>query len=266
LKWLVIQIKLKMNNRLNSKVIIITGGTKGVGKGVALECAKLGAKIIIAGRDASNAKLILNEIQLLGSEGFFIKTDLQVVGDCERLFRETFLKYKRIDGFFNYAGITTSSSLLECEEDHFNSIFDTNVKGALFCCKYAVKYMIESGGGSIVLTGSPHAWAGDKDRVAYACSKGTMITLTNHLAQHYATNGIRANYITMGWTPTDGEIELRKKSGMSEIELRNWASSIIPAGRMTEIDDLVPGIIYLLSDDSKMVSGSNFRITGGWFL
>jgi NAD(P)-dependent dehydrogenase (short-subunit alcohol dehydrogenase family) len=255
-----------MNTRLNNKVIIITGGTKGVGRGVALECARLGAIIVIAGRDEINANLILKEIKVIGSEGFFIKTDLQIVAECENLFRETFLKYKKIDGFFNYAGVTTASSLLDCEEGHFNSIFDTNVKGALFCCKYAVKYMIETGGGSIVLTGSPHAWAGDKDRVAYACSKGTMITLTNHLSQHYAVYGIRANFITMGWTPTDGEIELRNKAGMSEKELRNWASSIIPAGRMTEIDDLVPGIIYLLSDDSKMVSGSNFRITGGWFL
>ena len=255
-----------MQKKFKNKVIIITGGTKGVGKGVALACAQLGAKIVIAGRDEIAAEEILNEIQTLGSEGVFIKTDLTDVNDCESLFKNTFLKFKRIDGFFNYAGITTASNLLECEENHFYSIFDTNVKGALFCSKYAVKYMIETGGGSIILTGSPHAWAGDKDRVAYACSKGTMITLTNHLAQHYASDGIRANYITMGWTPTEGEIELRRKNGMSELELRNWASSFIPAGRMTEIDDLVPAIIFLLSDDSKMVSGSNFRITGGWYL
>jgi NAD(P)-dependent dehydrogenase (short-subunit alcohol dehydrogenase family) len=126
--------------------------------------------------------------------------------------------------------------------------------------------MKKSGGGSIVLTGSPHAWAGEKDRIVYACSKGAIITLTNHIAQHYAANGIRANNITMGWTPTEGEIALRETKGMKVNELRNWAASFIPAGRMTEVEDFVPGIIYLLSDESKMVSGSNFRITGGWFM
>ena len=170
------------------------------------------------------------------------------------------------DGFFNYAGITSPASLLECNEDNFNAIFDVNIRAALFCCKHAIRHMKESGGGSIVLTGSPHAWGGHRDRVAYACSKGALLTLTTHIAQHYAEFGIRANYITMGWTPTEGEIALRREQGLSQAELRALASSIVPAGRMTEVDDVVPGIIYLLSDDSKMVSGANLRITGGLFI
>jgi len=126
--------------------------------------------------------------------------------------------------------------------------------------------MIFSGGGSIVLVGSPHAWKGERDRLVYACSKGALLTLNNHIAQHYAEYGIRSNIITMGWTPTDGELVLRSSQGISADQLRSKASKIIPAGRMTEIEDIVPGILYLLSDDSKMVSGSNLRVTGGWYI
>jgi NAD(P)-dependent dehydrogenase (short-subunit alcohol dehydrogenase family) len=104
------------------------------------------------------------------------------------------------------------------------------------------------------------------DRVAYACSKGALLTLTDHIAKHYSALGIRANLLTMGWTPTEGEISLREAQGMSQEALRTMASDIIPAGRMTEIEDIVPGIIYLLSDQSKMVSGANLRITGGLFI
>jgi NAD(P)-dependent dehydrogenase (short-subunit alcohol dehydrogenase family) len=251
---------------LKDKVIVVVGGTKGLGKGVVIECAKQGAKVVIADRDEIEAAKILNELDQLGSDSIFVYTDLQKTDDCTALFDKTYSKYQRLDGYFNYAGITTESTLLECNEEHFNTMFNINIRGPLFCCKSAVKYMIASGGGSIVLTGSPHAWAGDEDRVAYACSKGAIITLSNHIGKHYAKYGIRANFVTMGWTPTEGEISLREAQGISERELRRWAAAVIPAGRMTEVDDLVPGVVYLLSDQSKMVSGSNLRMTGGWFM
>lgn len=251
---------------MKDKVIVITGGLNGVGKAVAIECAKRGSIVVIADRNEEDVSTFLKEAVMCIGSFSFIKTNLERVEECKFLFDETNRRFDRLDGFFNYAGITPSSSLLDCEESHFNAIFNINTRGALFCCKYALKYMIASGGGSIVLTGSPHAWAGEKDRVAYACSKGAIVTLSDHIAKHYAKNGIRSNYVTMGWTPTEGEIELRKSMGMSEIQLREWASTIIPAGRMTEVNDLAPGIVYLLSDDSKMVSGSNLRITGGWFI
>jgi NAD(P)-dependent dehydrogenase (short-subunit alcohol dehydrogenase family) len=253
------------NPRLENKVIVVTGGANGVGKGVVLEGVNQGATVIIGDKDKSSARQILKSISGPGKCDF-IQTDLANVDSCENLFEEVFGTYSRIDGFFNYAGVTPAAELLDCDQDHFDLVFDVNTRGALFCCKQAVKYMIKSGGGSIVLTGSPHAWGGDKDRIAYACSKGAIITMTNNIAEHYAKEGIRANYVTMGWTPTEGELSLRKSQGMSECELRSWAAGIIPAGRMTEVEDLVPGVIYLLSDESKMVSGSNFRMTGGWFL
>lgn len=126
--------------------------------------------------------------------------------------------------------------------------------------------MKENQGGSIVLTGSPHAWGGEKDRAAYACSKGVLLTLMDHIAQNYGSDQIRCNYLTLGWTPTEGEVALRKSQGISEAELRREAGAIIPMGRMPERSDYVDALIYLMSDASSMMSGSVFRITGGWYI
>ena len=99
--------------------------------------------------------------------------------------------------------------------------------------------MRQNGGGSIVLTGSAHAWGGQKDRAAYACSKGVLLTLMEHIAHNYACEQIRCNYLTLGWTPTEGEVEFRKTRGRSEAELRRQAASILPMGRMLERADYV---------------------------
>ena len=89
-----------------------------------------------------------------------------------------------------------------------------------------------NGGGSIILTGSAHAWGGQKDRAAYACSKGVLLTLMEHISHNYAQENIRCNYLTLGWTPTEGEVMLRGSQGESEAELRKRAAGILPMGRM----------------------------------
>lgn len=243
---------------MNKKTFVIAGGSTGVAKQVISELIKLGHNIVFGDLDVKNE---LKEKQLLS-----VYTDMTNVNDCERLFKLAYETFGRIDGFFSYAGITPAQSLLECTEELHDKIFDINLKGALFCSKYAVKYMKENGGGSIVFTGSPHSDAGEIDRVSYACSKGAIVTLSNHIAKNYGKYNIRSNYITLGWTPTEGELTLRESQGMSEEDLRLYASKFIPMGRMNEYEDIVPAIIYLLSSKSKMVSGSNIRITGGWFM
>ena len=126
--------------------------------------------------------------------------------------------------------------------------------------------MRQSGGGSIVLTGSAHAWGGQKDRAAYACSKGVLRILMEHIAHQYSSEHIRCNYLTLGWTPTEGEVSLRKSQGESEAELRKRAGEILPMGRMLERTDYVGGLVYLMSDESSMMTGSTFRITAGEYI
>ena len=219
-----------MGNRLSGKVIVVSGGTKGVGRAASEAFAKEGAKVVIAGRDEEAANKILRQIRIYGSDGQFIHTDLKEVQQCKSLFDKAYDVYGKIDGFFNYAGITPVSPLDTCDEDTFNDVMDINFRAAFFCCQQCVKYMRMNGGGSIVLTGSAHAWSGQKDRAAYACSKGVLLTLSEHIAHNYANEQIRCNYLTLGWTPTEGEVSLRLSQGESEAELRQRAAEILPMG------------------------------------
>ena len=252
-----------MEISLNKKVIVISGGTKGVGRELALQCAADGAKVIISGRDEASAASIIDAAKDLPGSIEFKKTDLHSVQSIRELFGYVAHKYNKLDGFVNYAGITPAASLTECSEELFDDVFDIDIKAAFFCCQEAVKLMQKSDGGSIVLVGSTHHTRGNKDRTAYACAKGALYTLSNHIGKHYAEDKIRCNYLVMGWTPTDGELALRKSQGMTVEELRAEAAKAIPMGRMTETSDLVPAMIYLLSDVSSMVTATEFKVNGG---
>lgn len=251
---------------LKNKVIVISGGSNGVGKAAAIECALNGAYVVIGDHDEDAAKKVVGRIKAFGGAAEFIYTELTVVDDCKTLFDKTYDKYGKIDGFFNYAGITPVSPLDSCDEETFDAVMDTNFKAAFFCCQQAIKYMRKSGGGSIILTGSAHGWGGQKDRAAYACSKGVLRILNEHIAHQYASEHIRCNYLTLGWTPTEGELALRESQGISEQQLREEASGILPMGRMCEPSDYLSGIVYMLSDDSSMMTGSTFRITAGEYI
>ena len=255
-----------MEQVLNDKVIVISGGTKVVGRTMAEECAVRGAKVVIGGRDSAAAADILRQIRSRGGDGLFLPTELKDAGGCGRLFDAAYKNYGKVDGFFNYAGITPLSPLDSCSPETFDAVMSVNFRAAFFCCQQAIKYMRLSGGGSIVLTGSAHAWGGQKDRAAYACSKGALLTLMEHIAHNYANEHIRCNYLTLGWTPTEGEISLRNSHGESEDELRLRAGRLLPMGRMCEKTDYVEGIVYMLSDASSMMTGSVLRITAGEYI
>ena len=252
---------------MNKQTFVIAGGTTGVARQVVIELVKLGHNVVFGDVSSKDvADKLLSELKQYDGVGYFIPTDVTKTQDCQYLFDHTFKTFNCLDGFFSYAGITPAESLTECTEELHDEIFNVNLKGALFCAKYAVKYMKELGGGSIVFTGSPHSDAGEIDRVSYACSKGALVTLANHIAKNYGKYNIRSNYITMGWTPTEGELSLRASQGMNKSDLEDHATSFIPMGRMNTYEDIVPAILYLLTNKSLMVSGSNIRITGGWFM
>lgn len=252
--------------RLDDKVIVISGGTKGVGRAFAEIAGQEGARVVIGGRDEKAAKEAIRNIRIYGSDGYFVHTDLQRVDDIKHLFEAGYDKYGKITGFFNYAGVTPVSPLDTCDEATFDWVTDVNYKAAFFCCQQAVKYMRMNGGGSIVLTGSAHAWGGQKDRAAYAMTKGVLRILNEHIAHQYATEQIRCNYLTLGWTPTEGEVNLRISQGETEAELRRRAAGILPMGRMCERTDYMEALVYLFSDASAMMTGSTFRLTAGEYI
>ena len=247
------------------KTIMLLGGTKGVGKEILKFCLKKGYNVSFSGRDA---KLGAEVIKSLKSEEklYFHRIDLNSTDGIEDYFNQTIKKFGKIDALVLYAGITPVASIVDTEEYLYDQVFNVNLKAPYFLIKHVLKSMIKFKSGSIIFFGSAHMDYGQEDRTAYALTKSSLYTLSNHIAHHYAKYGVRSNYIVMGWTNTEGEIELRAQEGINESELKNNASKIIPMGRMLNPYDPVPAVMHFISDDSAMTTGSIMRVTGGEYI
>ncbi len=247
------------------KTVMILGGTKGVGKEILKSCLNKGYNVSFCGRNPEEGNEIIQSLQ---SENklYFHKLDLNSIQEIENFYIQTIKKFGRIDTLVLYAGITPVSSIIETEEELYDSVFNVNLKAPFFLIKHVLKSMMKFKVGSIVFFGSAHMDYGAVDRTAYALTKSTLYTLSNHIAHHYAKYGIRSNYLVMGWTNTEGEIELRAKEGISEEDLKNNASNILPMGRMLNCFDPIPAVMHFISDESAMTTGSLIRITGGEFI
>ncbi|GAA3617196.1 SDR family oxidoreductase [Flavivirga amylovorans] len=247
------------------KTVMILGGTKGVGKEILKSCLKKGYNVSFCSRKKEEGDEL---IRTLNAEDklYFHTVDLNTTNDLESFVTQTIEKFGSIDALVLYAGITPVASILETEEDVYDSVFNVNLKGPYFLIKHVLKYMKAARSGSIIFFGSAHMDYGQKDRTAYALTKGTLYTLSRHLAHHYSQYGVRSNYVVMGWTSTEGELKLREEEGVSVEELKRKAGEELPMGRMLTPSDPVPAVMYLISDDSAMTTGSKIRITGGEYI
>jgi NAD(P)-dependent dehydrogenase (short-subunit alcohol dehydrogenase family) len=253
-----------MMTRLSDKVVVITGGTKGIGKGIAFMAAEEGAKVIINGRNEKDGEQVVREIfEHYGTEALFVKGDISKEEACKQLIDEAVKRFGKVDGLVNNAGIFPRGSMIDTTEELFESIFAVNIKGAFFCSKYAIQSMLKTGGGSIVHMGSTNAYKGGKDLAAYSCSKGAMLTLNRHIAAHYGRNKIRSNWITVGWVASEGEIELHKGYGRSIEDLNDLAKASVLSGRMQTPEDMAHGTVFLLSDEASQITGTELAINGG---
>lgn len=241
--------------------IVVIGGNKGVGFEIVKNCLKKGYQVALVCKEEDVSFSYEMRKKIL------IRTfNLKDISKCFEFIDEVISIWKKIDGVVFYAGITPISSLTDCSEDLFDEIFNINLKSTFFIAQRVIKNMLEHGGGSFVFFGSSHMESGQIDRAAYAISKGSLKILSEHLAKRYAKFQIRSNIIVMGWTPTEGELALRASLGISKEELDAEASAYIPMGRMLTVIDPVPAVMYFLSDESCMVTGSTIRVNGGEYI
>lgn len=247
------------------KTVMILGGAKGVGREILNSCLDKGYNVAFCGRDARAGNEIIQGSGKADSL-YFHPMDLNSIAEIENFHRETIRRFKSVDSLIVYAGITPVASISETEEDVYDSVFNINLKAPYFLLKHVLKSMVEQKSGSIVFFGSAHMDYGQINRTAYALTKSALYTLSTHISHHYAKHGIRSNYVVMGWTDTEGELELRASEGKTESELKHEASAVIPMGRMLSKQDPVPAVMYLISDASCMTTGSLIRITGGEYI
>lgn len=252
-------------NRLLNKVVAITGATKGIGRGIALDLAAEGALVTIGGRDEHDGLSLVNEIwERFSRKAIFIPGDIKSEDYCKRFIQDTISNFGKLDGLVNNAGIFPEVSFFECDAELFDEVYAINVRGAFLCSKYAAKAMSETGGGSIVHIGSTHAFGASPHYSLYGTSKGALYSLSSFLAQNLASMKIRSNWITVGWVATPGEIERVQMDGHDLDWLNKISGKLIPLGSLQSTKDISYGVIYLLSDEAAQVTNTDIKITGGF--
>ncbi|WP_370390908.1 SDR family NAD(P)-dependent oxidoreductase [uncultured Winogradskyella sp.] len=247
------------------KTVMLLGGAKGVGREIVKSCVQKGYNVAFCGRDAKLGEELTKSLNS-PNKVYFHQINLNAIDSIQNYYNNVIQKFKKIDALIVYSGITPIAPLVDTEEEIYDNVFNINLKAPYFLLKHVLKSMMKFKSGSIVFFGSAHMDYGQEDRTAYALTKSALYTLSNHIAHHYAKYGIRSNYLVMGWTHTEGELELRAKEGITEKELKTEASKIIPMGRMLSPNDPVPAVMYFISDDSAMTTGSLIRITGGEYI
>ena len=254
-----------MNVDLSGKVAIVTGGGGAIGSDMCRELARNGAKVIITGRTLRTLQIITDEIRAAGYEATPVVCDVSQKESTENLIKETVRIYGRLDVLVNNAGINGGPQFRkrvhEYDEDLWNRIVATDLKGVYNCSKYAIRQMLLQGeGGSIINIGSICGVSPLRLQCAFTAAKAGVFSLTRTMALEQAPNGIRVNGIAPGSILFEGTRELFYANPV----LAAGISSHIPQGHPGNPEDIAGATCFLASDDSKYMTGSFITIDGGW--
>ncbi len=247
--------------RLKNKVALITGGSSGIGRATCLLFAKEGAKVVVVDINKKEGEATARMVKKAGGKGVFFKADISKAKDCKKMIGFTKKKYGGLHVLFNNAGIMHSNDgdSQSTEEDVFDLTMNINVKGVFFGCKYGIPLMKKSGGGSIINTASFVAHLGAATpQIAYTASKGAVLAMSRELAIIHARENIRVNALSPG--PLRTEL-LMKFLNTEEKKQRRLVH--IPMGRFGEAEEMAKATLFLASDDSSYMTGTEFLVDGG---
>ena len=249
-----------MNKALKDKIAIITGGTRGIGKGIAELFASQGAKVIITGRSESNP--VADEMNAkLGAEDGSVKyigCDMGEREQIKNLVESVKEEFGRIDILINNAGITQDTLFIRMTDDQWNSVIDTNLNAVFHLTQPVVKIMSKQKGGCIINMSSVVGLVGNPAQVNYASTKAALIGFTKSLAKEYGRRGIRVNAIAPGFISTEMTADLPE-------ETQNKYKENIPLGDMGKVKDIAETALFL-SASASYITGQVIQVDGGLFM
>lgn len=251
-----------MKSNIPARVVLITGGTSGIGRASALAFARENYRVVIAGRREKEGAAVVAEIAAQGGEAIFVRTDVTREADLIALVARTVEHFGRLDVAFNNAGVEGTFGLNTAEqtEEHYRHVFDANVKGVLLSMKHEIAAMLKTGGGSIINTASVAGSVGLPGAAVYVGSKFAVIGLSKSAALEYAQQGIRVNVVSPG--PVQTEM-LDRAFGVGDTDGKKFISAQTPAGRVGTVDEIAGAVVYLASPGAAFVTGLDLIVDGG---
>lgn len=244
---------------LAGKVAVVTGGTSGIGRTLAIGLARAGADVIPTGRREELVKTTCEEIKKLGRRSLAVASDVTSRSSVENFHKAVIAEFGHVDILMNCAGVTKRTPTLDVPEEEWNNIIDTNLNGTLHACQVFGKGMIERKYGRIINTASLSSFVALYEVAAYAASKAAVASLTKSLAIEWAPYGVCVNAIAPGLFPTDLNAHLLMGTPRGqEFLLRT------PMKRFGKLEELVGAVVFLASDAASFVTGQILAIDGGF--
>jgi NAD(P)-dependent dehydrogenase (short-subunit alcohol dehydrogenase family) len=244
----------KLNFRLDGRVALVTGASRGIGHGVAQALARAGAKVVVGGRSLEDVEALARDI-----DGVPTLLDVTSVESIRLAMNTIESRFGRLDILVNNAGLGANHSALDVTEADWDSLMDVNLKGLFFCCQAAARLMLPRGYGRIVNMSSQASLVGIREHAVYCASKGGVNLLTKVLALEWAPNGVTMNAVAPTFIRTPGTAER-----LDQPEYLQGVLARIPAGRVGDIDDVAAAVIYLASEAAGLVTGTVLPVDGGW--
>ena len=248
-----------MSKKLEGKVAVVTGASKGIGAGIAKALADEGASVVVNySSSKQGANRVVAEISGRGGKAIAVQGDVSKQADIERLFSEAKKAFGRLDILVNNAGVYELGPLEEVTEDLFHKHFNLNVLGLLLTTKEAVKHLGPEGG-SVINIGSGASSLRPANSTVYTATKAAVDAITGVLAKELGPRKIRVNSINPGMIETEGV----HSAGFIGSDFQKMVETQAPLGHMGQPDDIAPTAVYLASSDSKYMTGETLLVSGG---
>ncbi|WFS03607.1 SDR family NAD(P)-dependent oxidoreductase [Rhizobium tumorigenes] len=246
-----------MTNRFNNKVVVVTGGSSGIGLAAAKAFAAEGASVFITGRRQEALDAAVKQI---GGRVTAVRGDMADLADIDRLYDAVQQKHAQIDVLFANAGGGEMVALGAITEEHYQRTFDTNVKGVLFTVQKALPLLKD--GASVILTSSTTSISGTQAFSVYSATKAAVRNFARNWMLDLKDRHIRVNAISPGVTDTAGLNELFGGGNQAQ-GTRDYLASLIPAGRVGQPEEIAKSVLFLASDDASFVNGIELFVDGG---
>ena len=242
---------------LDGKIALVTGGSRGIGRAVAIELAKEGAAVAInyAGNKAA-AEEVQSIITQMGGKAMIIQADVSDEKSAMQMVEEVIAQLGGIDILVNNAGITRDGLFIRMKEEDWNAVINTNLTGIFNCTKVAAKYMMKKRSGRIINMSSVSGIMGNAGQTNYAAAKAGVIGFTKSLAREMASRGITVNAVAPGFIATDMTADKKKKA-------QEHVLTSIPLGKMGKPEDIANAVLFLASDKASYITGQVIHVDGG---